>query len=132
MIAQLRDELHTLLETIPDATVHRTVPEQIAPPCYVMQPADPFVFEPPPAPSDGLTFEEGFVIGFEIILLVDLGAENDNEQASDQLDDMLEDLLDVIAPAEWWLESMGQPGAQVTTEWLTHGQRVTVQRRTTL
>lgn len=132
-IAQLRDELTFLLGTIPNSVVHRTVPESIAPPCYVLQPADPFVFEPT---DDENTMREPFVISFDAMLLTRLDDEHDNEQASDQLDAMLDDLLDALAgdanAGEWWLESMGRPGGLLTTDWIAHGQRVTVRRRITL
>lgn len=131
MIRQLRHELATLLEGVPDATVEPYVPDELRPPALIVQPADPFVFEQPAGP-DGLTFAESFVISFDVILAVELGDEQDNEQASDQLDGMLEDVIDVLRESEWWLDSMGQPGAMVTTGWVTHGQRVTVQRRVNL
>lgn len=130
-IAQLRDELTFLVGTIPNAVVHRTVPEEIDPPAYVLQPADPFVFE-----DTERTFAEPFVVGFDVLLLVELGEQQDNAGASDQLDAMLDGLLDALRSDDnaggWWLDSMGQPGALLTTDWITHGQRVTVQRRVTL
>ncbi len=130
MIRQTRHELATLLEAT-GHTVEPYVPDELAPPAYVLQPADPFVFEQLPGP-DGLTFGEGFVIGFDVILCVELGDEHDNEQASDQLDGMIEDLLDAVRESEWFLDSMGQPGPMVTSGWVTHGQRVTLQRRVNL
>lgn len=135
MIAELRDELTFLVGTIPNAVVHPHVPEQIDPPTYVLQPADPFVFEAPAGP-DGSTFAEPFVVGFEIILLVELSETQDNAAAGEQLDKMLDQLLEALRGPEnaggWWLDSMGQPGALLTTDWITHGQRVTVQRRVAL
>jgi hypothetical protein len=132
-IAELRAELAQLLD-VPafGAKVERTVPEQIAPPAAILQPADPFVFETQPGPDSGNTFAEPFVIGFEVVLLVPLDETHDNEQASGQLDQLLDQLLDLITPSEWWLERIEQPRGQLTTDWIAHGQRVTVQRRITL
>lgn len=127
MITQLRDELAELCAGL-GVTVHRTVPEEVAPPCVVLQPSDPFVTDDDP----DQTFAEPYVISFDVILLVPLDAEHDNEQASDQLDQLLDALLDALRPSSWWLGSMGQPAALLTTDWIEHGQRVTVRARVQL
>lgn len=128
MITEHRAELAELLRALA-VPVHDTVPEQASAPCIVMQPADPFVAEP----TDGeATLAEPYVIGFEAWLLVQLDDEHSNEQASRKLDNLLDLLLDAVRPTAWWVDSMGAPGGLLTTEWIAHGQRVTLQRRTTL
>lgn len=126
MIAGLRAELVALLGEL--GTVHRTVPEALTPPCIVIQPAESFVVDDDP----DRTFGEPYAISFDVILLVPLDGENDNEQASDQLDALLDGLLDTLRLSDWWIHGMGQPGPLQTTDWIEHGQRVTVRRRVQL
>lgn len=123
MIAEKRDQLAALLAHL--GTVHKTVPEEVAPPCVVIQGSDPFVF----LDERDVTFAGEHVISFDVILLVPLDEQTDNEQATQQLDSMIEQLLATVIPSGWWLDSMGQPQAMLTTSWVNHGQRVTLQTR---
>jgi hypothetical protein len=123
VITAARDELAAWLATI-GHTVERTVPEEVAPPAYIIQPADPFVVDDDP----DATFSEPYVIAFDVVALVRLDDEHSNKYASDQLDAMLDDLLDALRESSWTLGSMGQPGPLFTTEWVCHGQRITVRR----
>jgi hypothetical protein len=123
VIAEKRAELAELLADL--GTVHPTVPEQPIPPCVIIQPADPFLT----LDDDDATFVDPYVIGFDVLLLVPLDSEHDNEQASVALDALLDELSDTVRPSAWWIDSMGQPGALLTQDWIEHGQRVTVQTR---
>lgn len=128
MIAETRAELKALLAAIP--VVHEYVPEELnSLPAAVLQPADPFIFEPDPGVERGRTFGEDYVCAWDVILCVDLGNEQSNQQASAELDTLLESVLEAVKTSDvWWLDSMAQPGAMETTTWITHGQRVTVAR----
>jgi hypothetical protein len=127
VITQLRGEAAAIAGNL-GVTVHDTVPEEVQPPCVIVQPADPFVVDDDP----DATFGEPYGIGFELHLLVPLDDENSNAEASKKLDTMLDDLLEAIAGTSWRLQRMEQPGALATTDWVSHGQRVTIRRTTSL
>lgn len=128
MITAARADLVTLVTGIAPKT-HPAVPEEPAPPCVVVQPAEPFI-QPDP---DGQTFNEvGLVADFDVILLVQLDDEHDNSRATGQLDDMLDELLQRIAGQDaWTVENIAQPGGLLTTSWVHHGVRATVRTRIT-
>lgn len=127
MIAEARAEAAAIAAGMGEQ-VHDTVPEQVQPPCVVIQPADPFVTDDDP----DATFGEPYSIRFELHLLVPLNETNTNEQASRQLDTMLDQLLDELAGSAWTLARMERPGGLATTDWIAHGQRVTIRRGTSL
>jgi len=127
VIAELRAELATLAGGL-GVTIEPVVPEEVQPPCVVLQPADPFVVDDDP----DATFAEPYAIRFELLILVQLDTETSNAAATAELDGLLGQLLDQLAGSAWSLVSMGAPGPMLTTDWISHGQRVTVKRNTHL
>lgn len=123
MITEARDELAAWLAGV-GVTVERSVPEEVAPPALILQPADPFVVDDDP----DATFSEPYVIAFDVVVLVRLDDEHGNAAASDKLDQLVDQLLVELRGSAWHLGSMGQPGPYLTTDWVCHGQRVTVRR----
>ena len=105
------------------------VPETPAPPCVVIEPGDDFVQE-----DDDATFREPTMIAtFDLFLLVQLDDEHDNESANTQLLQLLPALLDTCRELDdVWIVGMSKPQAFLTTEWVHHGVRVSVQTRVTL
>lgn len=124
MIAEKRAELVALCAGVAPV-VHDHVPEEPAPPCLVIQPADPFL-QPDP---DGETYEHSYVLDFDACLLVRLDDEHGNAAATAELDDMLAELINRVNGQDWWIQDVGQPGALVTTSWIHHGVRATVRTR---
>lgn len=123
--------LATALRAAVPATVQvwEHVPETPAPPCVVIEPGDDFVQE-----DDDATYAEPTMIAtLDLFLLVQLDDEHDNESASDQLLQLLPALLDTCRELDdVWIVGMSKPQAFLTTEWVHHGVRVTIQTRVTL
>lgn len=131
MTLQLLDAIPTLataLRAAVPATVQvwDHVPETPAPPCVIIEPGDDFLSE-----DDQGSFRDPTMIAtLDLFLLVRLDDEHDNAKASAQLVELLPAMLDTIRELDdVWIASMGKPQAFLTTEWVHHGMRVTVQTR---
>jgi hypothetical protein len=123
--------LATALRVAVPATVQvwEHVPETPAPPAIILEPGDDFLSE-----DDEATFREPTMIAtLDAFLLVQLDDEHDNASASAQLLAILPAMLDCLRELEdVWIVGMSKPQAFLTTEWVHHGVRVTVQTRVTL
>lgn len=128
-LADVRTQLTAQLAGL-GVPVHEYVPEEPAPPCVILQPAENFVSEDP----GGATYAGEVLVSYDVLALVLLDEEHANADAGAQLDQLLAGVLDSVRAdgSDWWLQSIGQPQAMYTSDWLHHGVRVTVQTRVTL
>lgn len=121
-LTEQRTALATTLTAATDLLCHASVPEDVEPPCLVLQPADPYL-----AKSDTYDRTE-YEVALECWLIVRLDS---NDQAATDLDQLLEDVATGL-PSDWHLDRVDQPGPLHTADWLAHGQRLIITALTNL
>lgn len=128
MILTVRDELRTALEEaltaaeITEAVVLDHVPEEIAPPALILEPAEDYL-------SGAETFADEYDLNLELYVLVDLVG---NQQAAEDLDQLLGVVLALLRGSRWGIKRMSAPAPFHTTQWLAHGCRLSLSTETTL
>lgn len=102
------------------------VPEAVSPPVVILQPAEDWLLT---AEEDATFQPEEWVATHEIWAVVDLV---DNQSAARELRDLVASLVARIGPSAWWIKAVGQPGPIHTSEWMSHGVRITLARYVTV
>lgn len=118
-LATVRADLATALG-VTGYTSHGHVPEQVEPPCLIVQPGDPYLS------TDETTYDTTeWQLSVELYVL---SAYQANEQAADDLDAMLAQVLPAVLAAGWSIASSGAPGPYNTTDWIAYGVRLNCAR----
>lgn len=99
------------------------VPEELAPPCVVIDAGDDYL-------TRGETYDEGqWWLTLRVYAFVDLTA---NAQATEDLEALLAAILPALAGSEWEVDPIGRPEEFHTLTWLAHGTRITVRNLITI
>lgn len=105
---------------------HKSPPDDLVPPCLVVQPAENYL----QVDDDAATFGGPtlYLVTVEVYAISDLAS---GEEAIDTLDRMQEFVVASL-PSGWWLESTGQPDVLNNGDWQAYGNRLTVQTQLTI